>query len=154
MLISAVAQGSIPNPQPGIQFPTLLRESITTLPAASVARTLYARAGIGPADVDVAQIYDCFTITVLIQMEDWGFCGKGEGGPFVSSGAIGMDGSVPINTAGGHMSEGYIHGMNHVLEGVRQMRGDSTAQVEGAETCLVTATPVPPGSGLILRRAS
>ncbi|MDT3444394.1 hypothetical protein QOZ89_33035 [Pseudofrankia sp. BMG5.37] len=149
-VIRAVAQASIPNPQPGIQFPTLFRESITSLPATAVARTLYARAGLGPADIDVAQIYDCFSITVLLQLEDWGFCKKGEGGPFVASGEIGLGGSLPINTGGGHLSEGYIHGMNHIVEGVRQIRGTSTSQVAGAETCLVTATPLPPGSALIL----
>lgn len=151
VLIRAVAQGSLPDPQPGIQFPVLMRESITTLPAASVAETLYRRAGLGPDDVDVAQIYDCFTITVLLQLEDWGFCEKGEGGPFAASGAIDLGGSLPINTAGGHLSEGYIHGMNHIVEGVRQMRGTSTNQVDGAEVCLVTCTPLPPGSALVLR---
>lgn len=150
VLIRAVAQASIPNPQPGIQFPVLMRESITELPAAAVARTLYARAGLGPDDVDVAQVYDCFTITVLLQLEDWGFCKKGEGGPFVSSGEIDLGGRLPINTGGGHLSEGYIHGMNHIVEGVLQMRGTSTSQVPGAEVCLVTSTPLPPGSALML----
>ncbi|HET7720826.1 MAG TPA: hypothetical protein VFK43_12735, partial [Acidimicrobiales bacterium] len=105
-LIRAIAQGSIPDPQPGIQYPVLMRESLTTLPARSVAETLYRRAGIGPSDIDVAQVYDCFTITVLLQLEDWGFCKKGEGGPFVAGGEIEMDGSIPINTGGGHLSEG------------------------------------------------
>jgi acetyl-CoA acetyltransferase len=153
VLIRAVAQGSVPNPQPGIQFPVLMRESITELPAKSVAETLYRRAGLGPDDIDVAQIYDCFTITVLLQLEDWGFCKKGEGGPFVASGEIELSGRLPINTGGGHLSEGYIHGMNHIVEGVRQIRGESTAQVPGAEVCLVTSTPLPPGSALILRAA-
>lgn len=153
VLIRAVAQASIPDPQPGVQFPVLLRESITELPARSVAATLYRRAGLGPDDVDVAQVYDCFTITVLLQLEDWGFCKKGEGGPFVAGGEIGLGGQIPINTGGGHLSEGYIHGMNHVVEGVRQMRGTSTSQVPGAEVCLVTSTPLPPGSGLLLRAA-
>jgi acetyl-CoA acetyltransferase len=153
VLIRAVAQGSIPNPQPGIQFPVLMRESITELPARSVATTLYRRAGLGPEDIDVAQIYDCFSITVLLQLEDWGFCKKGEGGSFVASGEIDLGGRIPINTGGGHMSEGYIHGMNHIVEGVRQMRGTSTSQVPGAETCLVTCTPLPPGSALILAAA-
>ena len=151
--IRAVAQSSIPDPQPGVQFPVLMRESITSLPGRAVARTLYSRAGLGPEDIDVAQLYDCFTITVLMQLEDWGFCKKGEGGPFVASGAIDIDGVLPINTGGGHLSEGYIHGMNHILEGVRQIRGQSTSQVPGAEHCLVTATPLPPGSGLILGAA-
>jgi acetyl-CoA acetyltransferase len=151
-VIRAVAQASIPDPQPGVQFPVLMRESITSLPARAVAQTLYQRAGLGPEDIDVAQLYDCFTITVLMQLEDWGFCKKGEGGPFVESGAIDLGGTLPINTGGGHLSEGYIHGMNHVLEGVRQIRGVSTSQVPGAEHCLVTATPLPPGSALILGR--
>jgi acetyl-CoA acetyltransferase len=151
VLIRAVAQAVNPDPQPGIQFPILMRADITELPARAAANVLYRRAGLGPADIDVAQLYDCFSITVLLQLEDWGFCDKGEGGPFVESGAIDIDGNVPINTGGGHLSEGYIHGLNHVLEGVRQIRGTSTSQVPGAETCLVTSTPLPPGSALILR---
>jgi acetyl-CoA acetyltransferase len=131
-----------------------MRDSITELPASNVADVLYRRAGLGPADIDVAQLYDCFSITVLMQLEDWGFCKKGDAGPFVADGNIALGGTVPINTGGGHMSEGYIHGMNHIVEGARQMRGESTSQVEGAETCLVTSTPLPPGSALILRRAS
>lgn len=153
VLIRAVAQASIPDPQPGIQYPVLMRDTITSLPGVAVARVLYRRAGLGPEDIDVAQLYDCFTITVLMQLEDWGFCKKGEGGPFAASGEIGLSGSIPINTAGGHLSEGYIHGMNNVLEGVRQMRGESTSQVPGAQNCLVTATPLPPGSALILGAA-
>jgi len=153
-LIRAVAQGSLTDPQPGIQFPVVLRETLTTLPAKAAADTLYRRAGLGPGDIDVAQFYDCFTITVLLQIEDFGFCAKGEGGSFVSSGEIELDGRLPINTGGGHLSEGYIHGMNHVVEGVRQVRGESTNQVPGAEVCLVTSTPLPPGSALILRADS
>jgi acetyl-CoA acetyltransferase len=153
VLIRAVAQNSGPNPQPGIQFPVLMRDCITELPAKAVARTLYGRAGLGPQDVDVAQLYDCFTITVLMQLEDWGFCAKGDGGPFVASGEIDLGGSIPINTGGGHLSEGYIHGMNHVVEGVRQIRGESTSQVPGAEVCLVTSTALPPGSALMLTAA-
>jgi acetyl-CoA acetyltransferase len=152
-LIRAVAQNSIPNMQPGIQFPVLMRETITELPAKAVAKTLFGRAGLGPEDIDVAQLYDCFTITVLLQLEDFGFCKKGEGGAFVSSGEIDLGGSLPINTGGGHLSEGYIHGMNHIVEGVRQIRGESTSQVPGAEVCLVTSTPLPPGSALILTAA-
>ena len=131
-----------------------MRESLTTLPAKAVAETLYRRAGLGPDDVDVAQLYDCFTITVLLQLEDWGFCKKGEGGPFVAAGEVELGGAIPINTGGGHLSEGYIHGMNHIVEGVRQIRGTSSNQVDGAEVCLVTCTPLPPGSALLLRKAS
>ena len=153
VLIRAVAQGSTPSPQFGRLYPMLMRESITTLPTRAVADTLYRRAGLGPAEIDVAQLYDCFTITVLTQLEDWGFCAKGEGGPYAASGALELGGARPINTSGGHLSEGYIHGMNHVVEGVRQMRGTSTSQVPGAQTCLVTSTALPPGSAMILRAA-
>jgi acetyl-CoA acetyltransferase len=104
--------------------------------------------------VDVAQLYDCFTITVLIQLEDYGFCRAGEGGPFAQSGALDVGGSLPINTGGGHLSEGYIHGMNHIVEGVRQIRGTSCSQVEDAEVCLVTSGVPPASSALMLTRAA
>ncbi len=152
-LISAVAQAAPSRPQPGMQFPILWRDSITESSAAAVAATLYRRAGIGPQDIDVAQLYDCFSITVLLQLEDYGFCAKGEGGPFAASGAIELGGKIPINTGGGHLSEGYIHGMGHIVEGVKQIRGESTGQVPNAKTCLVTSTALPPGSALILRGA-
>ena len=151
VLVRAVAQGTGPGVQAGTLNSILLRDTYTTWPSAHAARTLYQRAGLGPADIDVAQIYDCFTITVLVQLEDYGFCAKGEGGQFAASGALGLHGALPINTGGGHLSEGYIHGMNHVLEGVRQLRGSSTAQVAGAETCLVTGGSPPATSALVLR---
>ncbi|WP_026926463.1 thiolase C-terminal domain-containing protein [Granulicoccus phenolivorans] len=138
-VIRAVAQGVQAGMQPGIAFPSMMRASLTTMPSAPTAARLYARAGMTPADIDVAQFYDCFTMTALIQLEDYGFCAKGEGGPFAASGAIRRGGSIPINTAGGHLSEGYLHGVNHILEGVRQIRGTSTSQVEGAEVSLVTS---------------
>ncbi len=152
-LIRAVAQAAPARPQPGQQFPILWRESITDGSAQATARALYRRAGMGPEDIDVAQLYDCFSITVLLQLEDYGFCKKGEGGPFAASGAIELGGTVPINTGGGHLSEGYIHGMGHIVEGVKQIRGRSTGQVQGARTCLVTSSALPPGSALILRAA-
>lgn len=150
-LIRAVAQGIPSDPQGGITYPSLMRESLTSLPSASVARTLYQRAGVGPDDIDTAQFYDCFTPTVIFQLEDYGFCAKGEGGPFAASGAIDRGGSLPVNTSGGNMSDGYIHGLNHVVEGVRQIRGTSTGQVPDAETCLVTSGLPLPSSALILR---
>ncbi|MDQ1499583.1 MAG: hypothetical protein QOI86_2923, partial [Actinomycetota bacterium] len=151
-LIRAVAQSAGPEPQVGFLYPTLMRKSLTTQTSKALAGTLYRRAGLGPGDVDVAQFYDCFTITVLLQLEDYGFCPKGEGGPFAASGAIDKGGSLPINTSGGHLSEGYLHGLNHVVEGVRQIRGTSTSQVPGAEVCLVTSGLPVTTSGLILRR--
>ncbi len=152
VLIRAVAQGLMRHPQP-IDYGAVLRESITELPARAVAQTLYSRAGLGPEEIDVAQFYDCYTITILLQLEDYGFCKKGDGGPFVESGAIDVGGDLPVNTDGGNLSYGYIHGINHVIEGARQLRGTSTSQVPDAETCLVTSTPYSPGSAMILRAA-
>jgi acetyl-CoA acetyltransferase len=148
--IHAVAQASVAGTQPGMMFPALMRESITSLSSRPVADRLWARAGMGPDDIDVAQLYDCFTITLLLQLEDYGFAKVGEGGALAAEGGIGMDGVIPSNTSGGHLSEGYIHGMNHVLEGVRQVRGTSTSQVPGAEVSLVTSAPPPASSALIL----
>lgn len=120
----------------------------------SLAAELYGRAGVGPRDIDVAQFYDDFSGMVLLSIEDFGFCGRGEAGPFVASGAIdGPDALLPINTSGGSIAEAYIHGLNLVVEGVRQMRGVSTGQVRGAQTCLVTAGPgTGPTSAAILGR--
>jgi acetyl-CoA acetyltransferase len=127
----------------------------TTAGLAGVADDLYANAGIGPEDIDVAQVYENFTGQVLMALEDFGFCKRGEGGPFVASGAIDWpNGALPINTSGGNLAEAYIHGLSLVLEAVRQMRGTSTSQVENARHCLVVAGPTaPPSSALILRRA-
>jgi acetyl-CoA acetyltransferase len=149
-VIRAVAHSSGPRIQPGQMFPALLRDSITSQPARYTAQRLYEMAGLGANDVDVAQLYDCFTITVLMELEDFGFCAAGEGGRFAASGAIELGGSVPINTGGGHLSEGYIHGMNHIVEGVRQIRGTSTSHVDGAEVCLVTSAPPPASSAMML----
>ena len=121
---------------------------------APVAKRLYERAGVGPADIDVALMYDHFSAMVLMQLEDYGFCAKGEGGPFVESGAIRYEGgSIPLNTHGGQLSEAYIIGMTHVKEGVEQMRGTAINQVKDAELALVTGGPAAlPVSGLILGR--
>lgn len=119
---------------------------------APIARHLFGRAGITPGDIDVALLYDHFTPMVLMQLEDYGFCEKGEGGPFVESGAIRYQGgSIPVNTHGGQLSEAYIIGMTHIMEGVEQMRGTAINQVPDAELALVTGGPAHlPVSGLIL----
>ena len=119
-----------------------------------VAKRIYDAAGIGPAEIDVAQIYDHFTSQVIMQLEDYGFCAKGEGGPFVASGAVNRQGgAIPINTDGGQLSCGYAWGMTHVREAVEQLRGTAVNQVGGAEIALVTGGPsVVPVSGLLLRR--
>ena len=151
MLIRAVTQGDEQVPRQGGLWGNLLTGPLTNASTA-LADRLYRLAGMGPADIDVAQFYDCFTITVLMQLEDYGFCKRGEGGPFAASGALELDGSLPINTSGGNLADGYIHGLSHIVEGVRQLRGESTANVPGAETCLVTSgMPGPGSSALILR---
>ncbi|TXI52223.1 MAG: lipid-transfer protein [Mycobacterium sp.] len=151
VLIRAVTQGDEHVPRQGGLWGNLLTGPLTNASTA-LADRLYRLAGMGPADIDVAQFYDCFTITVLMQLEDYGFCKRGEGGPFAASGALELDGSLPINTSGGNLADGYIHGLSHIVEGVRQLRGESTANVPGAETCLVTSgMPGPGSSALILR---
>ncbi|WP_235834436.1 thiolase C-terminal domain-containing protein [Actinomadura logoneensis] len=109
----------------------------TVTEAARLAPRLYRMAGITPSDIDVAELYDCFTYSVLVQLEDYGFCPKGEGGPFVESGE-----GPPVNTHGGFLSEGYVHGINHIAEAVSQLRGDAgDRQVPNARTALSTAQP-------------
>lgn len=99
----------------------------------------YKMAGAGPTDIDVAQLYDNFTMSVILWLEHAGFCGVGEGGPFTEGGRIELGGELPINTAGGNLSESYMEGWLHAVEGVRQMRGQGgERQVKDAKTCLVT----------------
>ena len=102
----------------------------------------------------MAQFYENFTGQVVMAIEDFGFCARGEGGPFVESGAIDWpNGSLPINTSGGNLAEGYIHGLSLVIEAARQLRGTSTSQVDGAAHCLVVSGPsAPPSSALVLSR--
>jgi acetyl-CoA acetyltransferase len=115
------------------------RPDLGTSGAAAASRRLWSHAGLGPAEVDVAELYDAFTPLVLIALEDYGFCAKGEAGAFVRSGATGVAGSLPVNTHGGHLSEGYVHGLNHLAEAVHQLRGDcGDRQVGGAEIALST----------------
>jgi acetyl-CoA acetyltransferase len=118
----------------------------------TLAPRLFGMAGIGPDDVDVAELYDHFTPMVIAQLEDYGFCARGEGGPFVEDGGIRFDtGKLPVNTHGGNLSEVYLLGLTHTIEAVRQMRGTSSSQVEGAEVALVSSGPgILPTSALIL----
>jgi acetyl-CoA acetyltransferase len=114
------------------------RPVLTETAAAVSAKTAFAMAGMTPQDIDVAQIYDCFTIAVLMTLEDYGFCKKGEGGRFVQDGNIELGGGLPVNTSGGLLSETGMPGMQLVIEGVRQIRGTSVNQVPEATAALVS----------------
>jgi acetyl-CoA acetyltransferase len=100
----------------------------------------YRMAGITPAEVDTVQLYDCFTYMVLVQLEDYGFCCKGEGGEFVRSGALRLGGRLPANTSGGQLSEAHVEGMLQIVEGVRQLRREypEERQVANAEIALIS----------------
>jgi acetyl-CoA acetyltransferase len=142
-LIRAAAQGSGTD-----QFvmTSFYRDDLTGLPEMGiVGRQLWDRAGFGPSEVDVAVIYDHFTPFVLLQLEELGFCGRGEAASFVAAGA-----GPPLNPHGGQLGEAYIHGMNGIAEAVRQIRGEAVNQIEGASRVLVTAGTGVPTSGLIL----
>jgi acetyl-CoA acetyltransferase len=144
MSAARAAALGVPDPVPILGFgqgqtsyEVALRPSLTETCAAASARAAFAMAGIAPGDVDVAQLYDCFTITVLVILEDYGFCPKGQVGDFVRDGAIEIGGVLPVNTSGGLLSETGMPGMQLVIEGVRQVRGTSHSQVPDAEISVV-----------------
>ncbi|GAA0352284.1 lipid-transfer protein [Streptomyces blastmyceticus] len=127
------------------QMTSFYRDGLTGLPEMGVvARQLWRTSGLTPGEIDVAVLYDHFTPYVLMQLEEFGFCGPGEGAAFVASDAL------PLNTHGGQLGEGYLHGMNGIAEAVRQLRGTAVNQVDGAERVLVTAGAGVPTSGLLL----
>ena len=132
--IMGVAEGHPDSPSAITQRPELTR-----LGTAKSAPRAFEMAGVTHKDIDVAEIYDCFTYIVMCQLEDLGFCKKGEGGDFIQGGRIALDGELPINTHGGLLSQAHIVGLNHVTELVKQLRGTGgKAQIKDAEIGLVT----------------
>ena len=148
-LITAAAQGSGPDQYIMTSY---YRDGLTGLPEMGiVGDQLWKQAGIGPQDIATAVLYDHFTPYVLMQLEELGFCGRGEAKDFVADG-IRLGGRLPINTHGGQLGEAYVHGMNGIAEGVRQIRGTAVNQVDDAGHVLVTAGTGVPTSGLVLSR--
>ena len=146
--IKAAAQGSGAGQE---EMTSYYRDDLTRLPeVAAVSRQIWRQSGLEPTDVQTAVIYDPFTPFVLLQLEEFGFCGPGEAKDFVASKGIGPGGVLPVNTNGGQLGEGYIHGMNGVAEGVRQVRGTAANQVDDVTNVLVTAGVGVPTSGIIL----
>ena len=126
---------------------------LTTMASKEVSDRVWEISGLSPKDVDVAEIYDGFTFLALCWLEDAGFCKKGEGGPFVASGAIALDGPLPTNTHGGNLSEGRSHGIGHLLEAVEQLRGTAgPRQVANAEVAFVGNGGGPIAGAVVLAR--
>lgn len=147
--IAAASQGSGANPW-GIVF----RSTLAQAEAAYTAEAVFRQAGITPDDVDVAMVYDHFTPFVLFALEAYGFCKPGEAGDFVRDGQIGPGGRLPVNTHGGNHSEAYIHGLTHVIEAVRQLRGESVNQVKDVDVVLSCSAVAQLSAAVILTKGS
>jgi acetyl-CoA acetyltransferase len=154
-VVRAAAQGSARDQMMMFGY---YHDDLTALPAMGVvADQLWRRSGLTPADMQAAILYDHFTPFVLIQLEELGFCGRGEAKDYVAGGGIEIGGAaprIPVNPNGGQLGEAYIHGMNGIAEAVRQIRGTAANQIDGVENVVVTAGTGVPTSGLILSRAS
>ncbi|MEU6717552.1 lipid-transfer protein [Nonomuraea sp. NPDC046802] len=147
-VITAAAQGSGAGQ---MMMASYYRDDMTGLPEMSVvARQLWKTSGLSPDDIQTAILYDHFTPFVLTQLEELGFCGRGEAPGFLRDGGIALTGRLPVNPHGGQLGEAYIHGMNGIAEAVRQVRGTAANQVMGVTNVLVTAGTGVPTSGLIL----
>jgi acetyl-CoA acetyltransferase len=130
----------------------VFRDDLSVPESVHTARDVYASAGVGPSDIDAVMIYDHFTPFVIFSLEAYGFCAPGEGGAFVEGGRIEFDGELPVNTHGGNHSEAYIHGLTHVAEAVRQLRGTSTAQVRDPEVILSCSSVAQLSAAVVLRK--
>ena len=115
------------------------------------SENLWRLADFKPKDVDVAQIYDAFSPMIPFSLEAYGFCGEGKALSLIGEGGIAKDGQIPVNTSGGSLSEVYLHGMNLVVEGVRQIRGDSSSQIQNAKVSLVTTCDATPNGAILFR---
>ncbi len=147
-VIRAAAQGSGSGQD---MMTSYYRDDMAHLPEMGlVAKQLWETSGLGPNDIQTAVLYDAFTPFVLFTIEEFGWCGWGEAKDFVKDGNIQMGGGLPINTHGGQLGEGYLHGVNGIAEGVRQVRGTGVNQVPNVEHVVVTAGTGVPTSGLIL----
>jgi len=150
-VITAAAQGATFDSE---MMTSYYRDDLTGLPEMGVvAERLWRASGLGPGDISTAFLYDHFTPFVLMQLEELGFCGRGDAKDWATVERLSLGGELPINTSGGLLGEAYIHGMNGITEVVRQIRGTSCNQVDGVEHALVTAGTGVPTSGLILSRA-
>ena len=147
-VIRAAAQGSGKGQD---MMTSYYRDDLCGLPEMSlVAEQLWGTSGLGPGDMDAAILYDHFSPYVLYQLEELGFCAKGEAKDFITGGRIELGGELPINLHGGQLGEAYLHGMNGIAEGVRQVRGTAVNQVQALERIVVTAGTGVPTSGLVL----
>ena len=145
--IMGAAQGSGTHAV-GIVF----RDDLAVAESVNTARDVYRSAGVGPSEIDAVMIYDHFTPFIIFSLEAYGFCKPGEGGPFVEDGRIEFDGALPVNTHGGNHSEAYIHGLPHIIESVRQFRGESTAQIPDPELILSCSSVAQLSAAVILRK--
>jgi acetyl-CoA acetyltransferase len=149
-IIRGVVQASTQGQE---QMTSYYRREMDSLPEMELAaRLVYERSGIEARDIDAACLYDAFTSEIIMQLESFGFCGRGEGKDLVRDGALDIDGRLPNNTHGGLLSEGYIHGMNNIAEGVRLVRGTSTSQPKNVEHVLVSSGVGVPTGAMIMGR--
>lgn len=145
--IMAASQGMGPR---NVTMNNFFKDPFLESPGAYAARELWRMAGVGPRDVQVAQLYDAFTPLVLGSLEEYGFCAPGEAGAFVEDHGLEIGGRLPTNTSGGSLSEAYVHGINLIIEATRQIRGTSLNQVPGARLSLVTSGNMVPTGALLL----